>query len=84
MQVHDDIEAFLAFYESLPGPKRLIGYSKFAERHYAQDGLYGPGTWLVFGSETSGLPTMVRAYGDAAFCREEGCCAAFRQHVHGA
>ncbi|KAL6769419.1 hypothetical protein ACKKBG_A30940 [Auxenochlorella protothecoides x Auxenochlorella symbiontica] len=58
MQVHDDIEAFLAFYESLPGPKRLIGYSKFAERHYAQDGLYGPGTWLVFGSETSGLPTM--------------------------
>lgn len=59
MQVHTDIDAFLSFYNQQPGPKRLIGYSKFARTHYAKEGLYGPGTWLLFGSEVSGLPPEV-------------------------
>lgn len=59
MTVHDDISAFLSFYSEQPEPKRMVGYSKFAKVHFAQEGLYGPGTWLLFGSEVSGLPKEV-------------------------
>jgi hypothetical protein len=36
----------------------LTGYSKFAQHHYAAEGLYpgGTATWLMFGAETTGLP----------------------------
>lgn len=40
------------------GPR--AGYSKFARRHYAAEGLYpaGTSTWLMFGAETTGLPEV--------------------------
>lgn len=58
VQVHDNVDAFLSFYEGLEGDKRLFAYSKFGEVHYAQDGLYDRGTrnFLMFGAETTGLP----------------------------
>lgn len=83
MQVHDDIETFLSFYESLPTPKRLVGYSKFAKCHYAQDRLYGPGTWLMFGSETSGLPPVVRGCLDGAEDGGEGAKKILTKSMHG-
>ncbi|KAI3429592.1 hypothetical protein D9Q98_005678 [Chlorella vulgaris] len=58
VDVHPSLEAFLQFYEQQPGPKQLVGYSKFAQHHYAAEGLYpgGTATWLMFGAETTGLP----------------------------
>lgn len=59
LKVHEDFGAFEAFYRQQPGTKRIIGYSKFASRHYAEEGLYAPATWLMFGAETTGLPAEV-------------------------
>lgn len=59
--VHDSWAAFLAVYDSHTGPKRLVAYSKFATRHYAVDGTYLPGDFLLFGAETHGLPDCVRS-----------------------
>ena len=53
------LQAFSTFYAELPPPKRLIGYSKFAEDIYSAPNLYRPGDWLMFGAETSGLPPEV-------------------------
>ena len=53
------LQAFSRFYAELPPPKRLIGYSKFAEDIYSAPNLYHPGDWLMFGAETSGLPQEV-------------------------
>ena len=53
------LQAFSRFYAELPPPKRLIGYSKFAEDIYSAPNLYRPGDWLMFGAETSGLPQEV-------------------------
>ena len=53
------LQAFSRFYAELPAPKRLIGYSKFADDIYSAPNLYRPGDWLMFGAETSGLPQEV-------------------------
>jgi len=34
-RVHDSIEDFGAYFNALPVPKRIFGFSKFATRHYA-------------------------------------------------
>ena len=54
------LQEFSTFFQHLPEPKRLIGYSKFAKSSYCAPGLYRPGDWLMFGAETSGLPQQVR------------------------
>ncbi len=59
--VHPSWADFEAFFSSLEGPKRMIAFSKFAKEHYAQQGMYLPGDWLLFGAETTGLPPEVRA-----------------------
>lgn len=49
----------MAHCSPAPGwPLTHAGYSKFARRHYASEGLYpaGTSTWLMFGAETTGLP----------------------------
>jgi len=61
--VHDSWARFLEFFDALPVPKRLVAYSKFATTHYAVDGTYRAGDWLLFGAETHGLPPGVRAGG---------------------
>lgn len=57
--VHPSWDDFHAAFKQLPGPKRLIAFSKFAKRHYAEPGMYQPGDWLMFGAETTGLPMEV-------------------------
>ena len=59
--MHDSWTAFLHHFDAAPEPKRLVAYSKFAERHYAVDGTYRPGDVLLFGAETHGLPASVRS-----------------------
>ncbi|KAL4427469.1 hypothetical protein ABPG77_000758 [Micractinium sp. CCAP 211/92] len=63
VDVHPSWAAFLEFWQQQPGPKQLVGYSKFARRHYASEGLYpaGTSTWLMFGAETTGLPEEAHA-----------------------
>ncbi|KAL4447436.1 hypothetical protein ABPG75_004655 [Micractinium tetrahymenae] len=63
VDVHPSWAAFLEFWRQRPGPKQLVGYSKFARRHYAAEGLYpaGTSTWLMFGAETTGLPEEAHA-----------------------
>eukprot|EP00891_Asterochloris_glomerata_P005066 jgi/Astpho2/5066/fgenesh1_pm.00071_%23_12_t len=65
VHVHDSWQAFSRFYAELPAPKRLIGYSKFAEDVYWAPNLYRPGDWLMFGAETSGLPQEAKDATDA-------------------
>jgi tRNA (cytidine/uridine-2'-O-)-methyltransferase len=47
---------FMEFYGALPGPKKLVAFSKFGKTHHAAEGMYTPGTFLLFGAETTGLP----------------------------
>jgi tRNA (cytidine/uridine-2'-O-)-methyltransferase len=56
--VHDDWDAFASFFDAIPGPKRMVAFSKLGRCHHAAEGLYVPGAsnWLVFGAETTGLP----------------------------
>lgn len=63
VDVHPSWAAFLDYWQQQEGPKQLIGYSKFAGRHYASEGLYprGTATWLMFGAETTGLPEEAHA-----------------------
>lgn len=63
--VHPTWDDFYAFFQSLPGPKRLVGFSKLAKTHHATEGAYPPGTWLMFGAETTGLPPEAHAASDA-------------------
>ncbi len=37
----------------------MVLLCRFARQHYAEDNLYRAGDWLMFGSETSGLPLEV-------------------------
>jgi tRNA (cytidine/uridine-2'-O-)-methyltransferase len=70
-RVHDSIQDFGSYFNALPDPKRLFGFSKFATRHYAASTTtsgngssspvvvgtaYRKGDWLMFGAETTGLP----------------------------
>ena len=57
--VHPSWDEFYSFFNSLPGPKRLVGFSKLGKVHHATEGMYPPGTWLMFGAETTGLPPEV-------------------------
>lgn len=81
------LQAFSRFYAELPAPKRLIGYSKFAEDVYWAPNLYRPGDWLMFGAETSGLPQEVTHLGSfshtAPFtmvCRSDNRCDSLWEH----
>lgn len=71
-RVHNSIDDFGTYFNELPSPKRLFGFSKFATRHYAANNTtsegsttslspvvgtsYRKGDWLMFGAETTGLP----------------------------
>ncbi len=69
------LQAFSRFYAELPAPKRLIGYSKFAEDVYWAPNLYRPGDWLMFGAETSGLPQEVTHLGSLSHTAPSRWCA---------
>lgn len=58
--IHQDIDAFIDFFNGLEGDKALIAYSKFGTKSYAEEGLYKKNTrsFLMFGAETSGLPQL--------------------------
>ncbi len=53
LQVHDGIAQWRA--RESPPPERVFAFSTRARRSYAQ-AFFRRGDWLVFGSETSGLP----------------------------
>eukprot|EP00271_Cylindrocystis_brebissonii_P005193 TRINITY_DN1714_c0_g1_i3.p1 TRINITY_DN1714_c0_g1~~TRINITY_DN1714_c0_g1_i3.p1 ORF type:complete len:295 (-),score=42.48 TRINITY_DN1714_c0_g1_i3:174-1058(-) len=55
VKVHRSWEDFHAYFLEQAGPKRLVAFSKRGSiPHW--DVAYRPGDWLLFGSETSGLP----------------------------
>lgn len=58
--IHQDIDAFIEFFNELEGEKALIAYSKFGTKSYAEDGLYKKNarSFLMFGAETTGLPEV--------------------------
>jgi tRNA (cytidine/uridine-2'-O-)-methyltransferase len=58
-KVHRDWDEFYSFFNKLEEPKRLVGFSKLGTTHHATEGMYPPGTWLMFGAETTGLPPEV-------------------------
>ena len=55
---HPSWSAFLA--TAAPAAERLFAFSTEGQRAFA-DVAWRPGDWLVFGSETAGLPPAVRA-----------------------
>jgi tRNA (cytidine/uridine-2'-O-)-methyltransferase len=56
-KVHPSWDEFYSFFNQLDDPnKRLVGFSKLGTTHHATEGMYPPGTWLMFGAETTGLP----------------------------
>ena len=55
LRVHDDWETFLAAMK----PQRRFALSTRGERRPSDCG-FRPGDWLVFGSETAGLPAVGR------------------------
>ncbi|KAG1665030.1 hypothetical protein FOA52_003205, partial [Chlamydomonas sp. UWO 241] len=49
--------AFLEFFQALDGPKRMVAFTVYGKTYYAGPEFeYRLGDWLLFGSETSGLP----------------------------
>jgi tRNA (cytidine/uridine-2'-O-)-methyltransferase len=54
---HVSWEAFVAAVQ--PDPARLFAFTTHASRSFA-DVAWQPGDWLVFGSETAGLPVSLR------------------------
>ena len=54
---HADWERFLA--SARPDPTRLFAFTTRGSRHF-QRIAWQPGDWLVFGSETAGLPPALR------------------------
>ena len=54
---HADWQAFLAAQQ--PAPQRLFALTTRASRS-AHEVAFAPGDWLVFGSETRGLPSELR------------------------
>ena len=57
VQRHASWAQFLA--DAKPDPARLFAFTTRASRPFA-DAAWQPGDWLVFGSETQGLPEPVR------------------------
>lgn len=70
VKVHESWEAFEKYFADQDGPKRLVAFTKFGRTpHCAPAFSYEKGDWLIFGSETSGLPDAaheVRSLGCAA------------------
>ena len=58
LQYHDNLAAFWQEYAKNPG--KLIGYTVRGTTNYIDCG-YEDGDWLLFGSETQGLPPEVLA-----------------------
>ncbi|NJK77253.1 MAG: tRNA (cytidine(34)-2'-O)-methyltransferase [Oscillatoriales cyanobacterium RU_3_3] len=56
LHCHENLEAFYAFQQQRGG--RSIGFSTSGRYSYAQF-QFQAGDWLLFGSETSGLPKFV-------------------------
>ena len=57
VRVHASWEAFLA--SERPPAKRLFAFTTRGSRPFAEVA-WQPGDWLVFGSETAGLPPAIR------------------------
>ncbi|MGB3651785.1 MAG: tRNA (cytidine(34)-2'-O)-methyltransferase [Rivularia sp. (in: cyanobacteria)] len=62
MHYHESLEAFKAVHQQRGG--RLLGFSVRGNLNYATFE-YEATDWLLFGSETQGLPTEVLSYSDA-------------------
>ena len=58
LRVHDDWAAFLA--QERPAADRLFAFTTRGQLGFQQQA-WQPGDWLVFGSESAGLPEAVRA-----------------------
>lgn len=58
LRYHDSIQEFEAFCQTQQG--RWLGFSTSGSSSYVQFS-YQPGDWLLFGSETDGLPPEVLA-----------------------
>jgi len=56
VQTHASWEAFCSHFSGLPGPKRLVAFSKKGAEVHTNPGAFRPGDWLLFGSESVGLP----------------------------
>jgi tRNA (cytidine/uridine-2'-O-)-methyltransferase len=53
---------FLEAFDAAPEPKRLVAFTVYGAQHYAGPAFaYASGDWLVFGSETEGLPPQAHA-----------------------
>ncbi|MGK7945648.1 MAG: tRNA (cytidine(34)-2'-O)-methyltransferase [Microcystaceae cyanobacterium] len=65
LQYHPDLETFETFYQSLGG--RLLGYSIHGTMTYT-DCTHQDHDWLVFGSETNGLPKSFLQRCNATLC----------------
>jgi tRNA (cytidine/uridine-2'-O-)-methyltransferase len=63
VQRHADWDAFLA--TARPDPQRCFAFTTRGTRHLG-DVAWQPGDWLVFGSETAGLPSELRERFDPA------------------
>jgi tRNA (cytidine/uridine-2'-O-)-methyltransferase len=58
--------SWFAFLDAMqPPPERLFAFTTRGSRRFA-DVAWQPGDWLVFGSETAGLPDTIRAQFDEA------------------
>ena len=57
VRCHASWQAFIT--EMLPAPDRLFAFTTRGNRAFAEVA-WSPGDWLVFGSETAGLPAAVR------------------------
>jgi tRNA (cytidine/uridine-2'-O-)-methyltransferase len=57
VRVHASWDAFV--HAAQPDPQRLFAFTTRGERRFA-DVAWRPGDWLVFGSETAGLPPPLR------------------------
>lgn len=62
LRLHNNLEEFYAFYQQQGG--RLIGFSVSGNCNYVQF-QFKSNDWLLFGSETRGLPTEVLRTCDA-------------------
>ncbi|KAJ1269090.1 hypothetical protein BS78_07G184000 [Paspalum vaginatum] len=55
VKIHDSWDDFCDYFMKQEGEKRLLAFTKRGT-HIHSDFSYKPGDWLVFGSETKGLP----------------------------
>uniref|UniRef100_J3MU98 tRNA/rRNA methyltransferase SpoU type domain-containing protein n=2 Tax=Oryza brachyantha TaxID=4533 RepID=J3MU98_ORYBR len=55
VKIHDSWEEFQDYFMKQDGEKRLLAFTKRGTSIHS-DFSYKPGDWLVFGSETKGLP----------------------------